>query len=77
MKPIRGNATPGFLFWVGLFLLKMVEAAGIDYGPVLLLKPFGFHLTMNTLSSETIVSASEALPPLLDMTPLIQESEGL
>jgi len=30
MKPIRGNATPGFLFWVGLFLLKMVEAAGIE-----------------------------------------------
>ncbi len=42
-----------------------------DYGLVFLLKPFGFHLAMNTLSSKTIVSASEALPPLLDMTPLI------
>jgi hypothetical protein len=25
--------------------------APIDYGPVLLLMPFGFHLTMNTLPS--------------------------
>jgi hypothetical protein len=26
-------------------------AAPIDYGPVLLLMPFGFHLTMDTLPS--------------------------
>jgi len=35
------------------------------------------HLEMNTLSSETIVSASEALPSLLHLTLLIRESEGL
>jgi hypothetical protein len=29
----------------------IVEVAPIDYGPVLLLKPFGFHLTMDTLPS--------------------------
>jgi hypothetical protein len=27
------------------------EVAPIDYGPVLLLMPFGFHLTMDTLPS--------------------------
>ncbi len=75
----------------------------LDYGPVLLLKPFGFHLAVDTLSSGylatelrcfplavSIVSdrvpvsgspysnpASEALPPLLDMAPLIRAPEGL
>jgi hypothetical protein len=29
----------------------IVEAAPIDYGPVLLLMPFGFHLAMDTLPS--------------------------
>jgi hypothetical protein len=29
----------------------IVEVAPIDYGPVLLLMPFGFHLTMDTLPS--------------------------
>jgi hypothetical protein len=48
-------------------------AAPIDYGPVLLLMPFGFHLAMDTLPSARPPrpAASEALPPLLDMAPLI------
>src|SRR5215471_4435261 len=29
----------------------LFEVAPIDYGPVLLLMPFGFHLTMDTLPS--------------------------
>jgi hypothetical protein len=29
----------------------IVEAAPIDYGLVFLLKPFGFHLTLDTLPS--------------------------
>src|ERR1700675_549919 len=29
----------------------IVEVAPIDYGPVLLLMPFGFHLTVDTLPS--------------------------
>jgi hypothetical protein len=49
----------------------------LDYGPVLLRKPFGFHLTVDTLPSESIDPASEALPPLLDMALLIREPEGL
>ncbi len=31
------------------FILRIVP---IDYGPVLLLMPFGFHLAMDTLPSE-------------------------
>jgi hypothetical protein len=31
-------------------------AAPIDYGPVLLLMPFGFHLTVDTLPSEVYAS---------------------
>src|SRR5450759_3937234 len=78
--------------------------APIDYGPVLLLMPFGFHLTMDTLPSGVpqvrrlqvrlgcvrlspscpfgllhtclLSPASEALPPLLDMAPLIRAPEG-
>jgi hypothetical protein len=54
------------------------EVALIDYGPVLLLMPFGFHITMDTLpSEETFSSASEALPPLLDTVTLIRSLEGL
>ena len=50
----------------------------IDYGPVLLLMPFGFHLSMDTLpSEENFSSASEALPPLLDTVLLIRAPEGL
>jgi len=54
-------------------------AAPIDYGPTLLLMPFGFHLTMDTLPSEEILAspASEALPPLLDTVLLIRAPEGL
>ena len=40
-------------------------AAPIDYGPVLLRKPFGFHLAVDTLPSPVAATgASEALPPL-------------
>lgn len=50
----------------------------LDYGPVLLLMPFGFHLTVDTLPSGCSYSpASEALPPLLDIAPLIRALEGL
>jgi hypothetical protein len=83
----------------------VIGAAPIDYGPVLLLMPFGFHLAVDTLPSEDLrgdgfrsalavsgfrlrarlgVSipshlspASEALPPLSDMAPLIRAPEGL
>jgi hypothetical protein len=42
----------------------IVEVAPIDYGPVLLLMPFGFHLTMDTLpSGKLLVMASG--PPWL------------
>jgi hypothetical protein len=44
----------------------------LDYGPMLLLMPFGFHLAVNTLPSDgASPSASETLLPLLDMVPLI------
>ena len=56
----------------------IVEVALIDYGPVLLLMPFGFHLAIDTLpSEEDFSSASEALPPLLDTALLIRAPEGL
>jgi hypothetical protein len=43
-----------------------------DYGPMLLRKPFGFHLTVNTLPSDgSSPPASETSLPLLDMVPLI------
>ena len=71
--------------------------APIDYGPVLLLMPFGFRITPDTLPSDSLslgfrsalsvsgfrlrarvgfsipfaLSASEASPPLSDMTLLI------
>ena len=48
----------------------------LDYGPAVLRMPFGFHLTVDTLPSGSL-SASEALPPLLDMAPLIRAPEGL
>jgi hypothetical protein len=37
--------------------------SSLDYGPVFLRRPFRFYLTIDTLPSETIVSASEELPP--------------
>jgi hypothetical protein len=77
----------------------------LDYGPVLLLMPFGFHLAMDTLPSGVLRAggsrsalavsgfrlrarlgfsipfhlspASEALPPLSDIAPLIRAPEGL
>ena len=54
--------------------------APIDYGPVLLLRPFGFHLAVDTLPSGStffLSPASEELPPLSDMAPLIRAPEGL
>jgi hypothetical protein len=36
--------------------------APIDYGPVLLLIPFGFHLTMDTLSSGVLLRAASGPP---------------
>jgi len=36
--------------------------APIDYGPVLLLMPFGFHLTMDTLPSGNCRAAASGLP---------------
>ena len=39
----------------------IVGAAPIDYGPVLLLMPFGFHLAMNTLPSREM---RKTYPPL-------------
>ena len=38
--------------------------APIDYGPAVLLRPFGFHLAVDTLPSPTHAGASEELPPL-------------
>jgi hypothetical protein len=32
--------------------------APIDYGPVLLLMPFGFHLTVDTLPSGSLVTSA-------------------
>ena len=42
--------------------------ASIDYSPMILLKPFRFHLTVDTLSSKKsyFFLASKELPPLLD-----------
>ena len=50
--------------------------SSLDYGPAVLRKPSGFHLTVDTLPSGSL-PASEALPPLLDMAPLIRVPEGL
>src|ERR1039458_6344136 len=35
----------------------IIGAAPIDYGPVLLLMPFGFHLAMDTLPSRVLPTA--------------------
>jgi hypothetical protein len=40
----------------------IVGAAPIDYGPVLLLIPFGFHLTMDTLSSGVMQGLASGPP---------------
>jgi hypothetical protein len=48
----------------------IIEVALIDYGLVFLLKPFGFHLTMDTLPSG-FSPAPDSLLPGSDMSPLI------
>ena len=55
----------------------IVGVAPLDYGPVLLLMPFGFHLAMDTLPSGKKTPASETLLPLLDTALLIRAPEGL
>jgi hypothetical protein len=55
----------------------VIGVAPIDYGPVLLLMPFGLHLTVDALPCPTAIGPSEALPPLLDMALSIREPEGL
>ena len=55
-----GSEGPTFIFCTACALLRfltqadqfIVGVAPIDYGPLLLLMPFGFHLTMDTLPSE-------------------------
>lgn len=51
----------------------------IDYGPLLLRKPFGSHLTVGTLPSDIsfLYRPTRVLPPLLDMALLIRAPEGL
>ncbi len=51
--------------------------APIDSGPELLRRPFGFHLTVDTLPSSIFIEASEALPPPLDMVLPIRAPVGL
>jgi hypothetical protein len=55
----------------------IIEVALIDYGLVFLLKPFGFHLTVDTLPSGGFSPAPEPLLPGSDMSPLIRDSAGL
>ena len=56
----------------------IVGVAPIDYGPEFLRRPFGFHLTVDTLPSPVMLTgASEALPPLLDIAPSIRAPGGL
>ena len=52
-------------------------ATPIDYGPGLLLMPFGFHLAVDTLPSSIFLEASEALPPPLDTVLPIRAPMGL
>jgi len=53
-------------------------AAPIDSGPVLLRRPFGFPLAVDTLPSPVATTgASEALPPLWDMALSIRAPGGL
>ena len=40
----------------------------LDYGPVLLLMPFGFHLTVNTLPSGVLQAVAPGPPWLLDVS---------
>jgi len=43
--------------------------SSLDYDPVVLLKPFRLHLTMDALPCPITTGPSEALPPLLDIDP--------
>src|ERR1039457_5199840 len=52
--------------WADRFI---VGAAPIDYGPVFLLIPFGFHLTMDTLSSGILQGAAPGPPRLTSDDP--------
>ena len=52
------------------FILRIVP---IDYGPVLLLMPFGFHLAMDTLPSEVqqvVASGRSWLCPAFAFVPV-------
>jgi hypothetical protein len=52
------------------FILGIVP---IDYGPVLLLRPFGFHLAMDTLPSEVqqaVASGRSWLCPAFAFVPV-------
>ena len=40
----------------------IIEVAPVDYGPVLLRIPFGFHLTVDTLSSGVVQRAASGSP---------------
>jgi hypothetical protein len=42
----------------------IIEVTPVDYSPVLLLIPFGFHLAMDTLSSGVLQRAAPGLPRL-------------
>jgi len=47
----------------------IVEVAPIDYGPVFLLMPFGFHLTMDTLPSSELRKTYRTLSGQRGITP--------
>jgi len=51
-------------------------AAPIDYGPAVLLRPFGFHLAVDTLPSSIRIEASETLLPLLGYGSLHLRTRG-
>ena len=42
----------------------ILGVAPVDYGPVFLLKPFRFHLTVDTLSSGCLATECKLRPPL-------------
>jgi hypothetical protein len=41
---------------------RFISGCPIDYGPVLLLMPFGFHLTVDTLPSEELLALAPGPP---------------
>jgi len=53
---------------------RLILGFPIDYGPVLLLMPFGSHLTVDTLPAgvpRAVLRPARLCTPLLDMAPLI------